>query len=151
MPPMGGVVHPGIGVGDFDPQPAMSAGVPEHTGAIMAYPSYQAASPPLQQRPPRPLVLVPFDRRETMSIGAYAAQKGCSAPSAREEVHLQGLGRKISGRWLVSKIAAAMFLDGDREALRAYHAGDRSSSEVQGYYTRFGIDPASLGREVSAP
>jgi len=39
-----------------------------------------------------------------------------------------------------------MFLDGDRDALKSYHAGDRTSPKVAAYFERFGIDPATLGR-----
>jgi hypothetical protein len=40
------------------------------------------------------------------------------------------------GTWSVSKVALAMFLDGDAKALRAYHAGDRSSEMVAPYFER---------------
>jgi hypothetical protein len=49
------------------------------------------------------------------------------------------LGRKVRGRWYVSKVALAMFLDGDRAAVAAYLAGDRSSALVTSYFARLGV------------
>jgi hypothetical protein len=82
-----------------------------------------------------------------MTLKDFARQANRSPASARETVHIQGLGRKVGGRWLVSRVAAAAYLDGDRDALAAYWAGDRSSELVRPYYERLGIDPATLGRE----
>ena len=39
----------------------------------------------------------------------------------------------------VSRVALAMFLDGDGRALRAYHAGDRTRDIVAGYFERAGL------------
>lgn len=51
-----------------------------------------------------------------------------------------GMGRRIGGgTWSVSKVALAMFLDGDQRALRAYHAGDRTSELIAGYFERSGL------------
>jgi len=51
-----------------------------------------------------------------------------------------GLGRRIGGgAWSVSKVALAIFLDGDLKALRAYHAGDRMSERDVGYFERAGL------------
>jgi hypothetical protein len=42
-----------------------------------------------------------------------------------------GFGRRVDGgAWLVSKVALAMFLDGEEKALRAYHAGDHAGGLV---------------------
>lgn len=50
------------------------------------------------------------------------------------------MGRRIGGgTWSVSKVALAMFLDGDQRALRAYHAGDRTSELIAGYFERSGL------------
>jgi hypothetical protein len=46
-----------------------------------------------------------------------------------------------AGRGRVSKVALAMFLDGDMKALRAYHAGDRTGEYVAAYFRRAGIAP----------
>ena len=44
--------------------------------------------------------------------------------------------RRIGGQWAVSRVALAMYLDGNLEALRAYLRGDRSSSTIIEYFTR---------------
>jgi hypothetical protein len=50
------------------------------------------------------------------------------------------LGRRVGGgAWLVSKVAFAAFLDGDKQALNLYLRGDRSSPAVVKYYERLGI------------
>jgi hypothetical protein len=50
-----------------------------------------------------------------------------------------GLGRRVGGgTWAVSKVALALFLDGNFKALREYHAGDRSEI-VAVYFARFGL------------
>jgi hypothetical protein len=55
----------------------------------------------------------------------------------RAWVEEHGLGRRIGGgTWSVSRVALAMFLDGDDRALRAYHAGDRNSELVMVYFQR---------------
>ena len=53
-----------------------------------------------------------------------------------------GLGRRIGGGvWSVSRVALAMFLDGNRNALRAYHQCDRVSEAVFAYFRRAGLLP----------
>ncbi|WP_363351853.1 hypothetical protein [Methylocystis echinoides] len=39
----------------------------------------------------------------------------------------------------VSRVALAMHLDGDEEALRLYLSGDRVSARVAGYFRRAGL------------
>jgi hypothetical protein len=87
-------------------------------------------------------VLVPFDAREGMSLGQAALRAGKSESTVRSWCIQHGLGRRVGGGvWVVSKVAFAMFLDGDTEALRAYHGGDRVSEAVLGYYRRGGFLP----------
>jgi hypothetical protein len=53
----------------------------------------------------------------------------------------RALGRRVGGgTWSISCVALAMFLDGDTEALNAYHAGDRESELVAAYYRRARLD-----------
>jgi hypothetical protein len=40
---------------------------------------------------------------------------------------------------MVSKVALAMFLDEDKRALRAYHAGNRADPTVIAYFKREGL------------
>ncbi len=69
------------------------------------------------------------------------------APHARNRSPHDGEGRARTTyrRWHCSLVAWGMYLDGDAEALRAYHAGDRTSALVAPYFERFGIDPLSFG------
>jgi hypothetical protein len=84
-------------------------------------------------------ILAPFDKRECISLKEAAGIAGKSESTMRAWVEEHGLGRRIGGgTWSVSRVALAMFLDGDDRALRAYHAGDRSSEIVMGYYERSG-------------
>jgi hypothetical protein len=67
-------------------------------------------------------------------------------------VEAHGLGRRIGGgTWSVSRVALAMFLDGDERALRAYHGGDRSSDLVMVYFQRSGclLNPAASSLALS--
>jgi hypothetical protein len=49
----------------------------------------------------------------------------------------RGLGRRVrGGKWVVSKVALAMHLDGDASTLAAYLAGDRSGPAVKAYFDR---------------
>jgi hypothetical protein len=44
------------------------------------------------------------------------------------------IGRRIQGRWAISKVALGLFLDGDAITLAAYLAGDRSSPKITEYF-----------------
>jgi hypothetical protein len=82
-------------------------------------------------------ILSPFDKRECISLKQAAAIAGRSESTLRGWCEKRGLGRRIGGgTWSVSKVALAMFLDGDHKALRAYHAGCRSDPGVVGYFER---------------
>ena len=71
-----------------------------------------------------------------------ASIAGKSESTMRGWCDEHGLGRRIGGgTWSVSKVALAMFLDGDMKALRAYHAGDRTGELVAAYFRRAGIAP----------
>lgn len=82
-------------------------------------------------------MLAPFDKRECISLKEAAGIAGKSESTKRAGVDEHGLGRRIgAGTWSVSRVARVMFLDGDDRALRAYHAGDRSSEIVVVYFQR---------------
>src|SRR3978361_1972334 len=84
-------------------------------------------------------ILVPFDKRECISLKEAAGIAGKSESTMRAWVEEHGLGRRIGGgTWSVSRVALSMFLDGDGKALQAYHAGDRSSDLVSVYFQRGG-------------
>jgi hypothetical protein len=85
-------------------------------------------------------ILVPFDKRECLSLKEAAGIAGKSESTMRGRCIKDGLGRRVAdGTWMVSKVALAMFLDGDLKALRAYHAGDRDDPRVVSYFEREGL------------
>ena len=86
-----------------------------------------------------PQVLLPFHRDEVLSIAEAALHAGKSARTTREWCMRFDIGRRIAGRWAVSKIALEMLLHDDRDALHRYLAGDRSSSAVTAYFKRLGV------------
>jgi hypothetical protein len=94
-------------------------------------------------RPPEPrvcLTLIPFDKREGISLGQAATVAGKSTGTIRNWCLQNGIGRRVGGgTWVVSKVALAMFLDGDDFALSAYQAGDRGSLLVTSYFRRFNL------------
>lgn len=85
-------------------------------------------------------ILVPFDAREAISLRLAAQRANKSESTMRSWCVEHGLGRRVGeGPWNVSRVALAMFLDGDIKALRAYHAGDRSTPLVTQYFERSGL------------
>jgi hypothetical protein len=85
-------------------------------------------------------ILSPFDIRECICLKDAAAIAGRSESTLRAWCNEHGLGRRIGGgTWSVSRVALAMFLDGDTKALRAYHAGDRIGAVVMPYFERVGM------------
>ena len=85
------------------------------------------------------LVLVPFNRREKLTLKQAAEIAGLHVETIRRWCSLKDVGRKIGGRWAVSHPALLMFLDNDRHALRDYHAGHRSGGLVEAYFERAGM------------
>jgi hypothetical protein len=94
-------------------------------------------------RPAEPqvcLTLIPYDKREGLTIKEAADIAGKSPRTINNLCHRHGIGRRVAGgTFVVSKVALAMFLDGDNIALAAYQAGDRTSPLVVSYFERFGI------------
>ena len=86
-----------------------------------------------------PQVLRPFHRSEVLSVAEAADMAGKSERTIRDWCARFDIGRRIGGRWAVSKVALAMLLDGNKETLTAYLAGDRSSPTVTGYFARFEV------------
>jgi hypothetical protein len=95
-----------------------------------------------------PQVLRPYTRAEAIPVAEAARIAGRSVRTMREWCLRHDLGRRIGGQWAVSKIALAMHLDGNKEAVAAYLAGDRSSPIVTEYFERFGVTlPRPSGSE----
>src|SRR5271170_6359310 len=75
----------------------------------------------------RPMALVPYDRREALTLREAARLAGRCESTVRGWCGMSDLGRRVgNGPWQVSRVALAMFLDGAADALRAYLAGDRT-------------------------
>ena len=86
-------------------------------------------------------ILVPFDRREAFSLKQAAAVAGMSESTVRGWCQRSGIGRRVGGgTWKISRVALAMFLDGDERALQAYLSGARTTEAVAGYYRRLGLN-----------
>jgi hypothetical protein len=83
-----------------------------------------------------PRVLIPYDRREALSLRQAAEISGKSIETVRRWCSLYDIGRRIGGRWAVSHPALLMLLDGDRGALTAYLSGDRGGPRVSSYFQR---------------
>lgn len=91
-----------------------------------------------------PQVLVPFHRSEVLTVGEAASIAGKSPRTVREWCLRLQLGRHVGdGQWNVSKVALAMHLDGNKPALKAYLAGDRSSPAIIAYFERCGVKLSS--------
>jgi hypothetical protein len=70
---------------------------------------------------PRTFTLVPFTNDEAISIGKAAAIAGKSERTIRNWCIGHGIGRRVAGgTWAVSRVALAMLLDGDHDALASY-------------------------------
>jgi hypothetical protein len=86
------------------------------------------------------MTLIPYDKREGIPLNVAAERAGKSAGTIRNWCIEHGIGRRVGGgQWIVSKVALAMFLDDDAEALRRYKSGDRSSTNILVYFERMGI------------
>jgi hypothetical protein len=89
-----------------------------------------------------PKTLIPYDRREAISLRLAAEIADRSQSTVRTWCQTKYIGRRIvGGHWQVSRPALLMLLDSDARALKAYLEGDRSSELVLGYFSRAGIKP----------
>ncbi len=82
-------------------------------------------------------VLRPFDVHEAAPVSVAAKIAGVSARTMQHWCVVHRIGRRIAnGPWRVSRPALQMLLDDDREALRLYLTGDRTSERVRQYFRR---------------
>lgn len=87
------------------------------------------------------MTLIPYDKREGIPLNVAAERAGKSPGTIRNWCIEHGIGRRVGGgQWIVSRVALAMYLNGDEEALRLYKAGDRTSDGVVAYYKREGLE-----------
>jgi hypothetical protein len=71
-----------------------------------------------------------------MTVAAAAKLIGQSEANVRRLAARFDLGRHLSGPWMISRVAALMYLERSTRTLRWYRRGDRTSSEVLAYYRR---------------
>lgn len=91
-----------------------------------------------------PQILVPFDRREAITIRSAEVIAGVSASTLRTWCDQHHIGRRIAGGpWQVSRPALQMLLDGNKEALTRYLAGERSGL-VADYFRAVGLGAVAL-------
>jgi len=71
-----------------------------------------------------------------------AAERAGKSPGTIRNWYIEhGIGLRVGGgRWIISKVALAMFLDGDHEALCRYKSGDRSNDRMVVYFRREGLE-----------
>jgi hypothetical protein len=86
-----------------------------------------------------PQVLRPYHAAEALTAAEAASIYRKSERTIRDWSQLHDLGRKIGGRWMVSKVALAMWFDGNTVALSAYLRGDRTAPIIVEYFERCGV------------
>lgn len=95
--------------------------------------------------------LVPYDRREAISISTAAQIADRSERTVRSWCETRHIGRRIGGGpWAVSRVALAMLLDGDDLALGLYLQGRRDHPMVASYLARFHLDVGHPARRSTS-
>jgi hypothetical protein len=83
-------------------------------------------------------IIIPFNRQEIASLKEAGAIAGRCAETMRMWAG-DGIGRKIGGKWAISRPALLMRLEGNTAALKAYWSGDRTSPEIRYYFEMAGV------------
>ena len=96
------------------------------------------------------LVLVPFNSLESIPVATAAKISGKSENTIRLWAERYVIGRKIGGDWHISRVALTIFLDGDTDALAAYHAGDRTNPSVWPYFERAGCKALLKSKQLKS-
>jgi hypothetical protein len=108
-----------------------------------------SAKAELPQR--RPMVLVPYDRREAITLHIAAKIAGKCEATVTRWCAIYNIGRRISnGPWQVSRVALQMLLDGAEDELREYLRGDRSGPLVAPYFANLDSLDGLAGRNRKA-
>lgn len=81
-------------------------------------------------------ILVPWDPREVMKVHVAAATAVTCKSTIRNWCDQHGIGRKIGARYSISRVALAMHMEGNAEALEAYRSGDRTGPLVAPYFAK---------------
>ena len=108
------------------------ASIKRPSGAVLRFPRPAAGGVLLTEAAHAEvwMTLMPYDKREGVPLNIAAERAGKSPGTVRNWSIEHGIGRGVGGgQWIISKVALAMFLDGDEEALRLYKAGDRSECQ----------------------
>src|SRR5690242_17921822 len=93
-----------------------------------------------RRTPPSHLaILTPYSPGEALAPVEAARVAGIHHSTVRDWAGKYGLGRKIGACWKISSVALLMHLQGDQDALVAYHSGDRGSERVLRYFDRAGV------------
>jgi hypothetical protein len=88
----------------------------------------------------RPMVLIPFDAREALTLQQAAEIATVSKTTIARWCNEFHIGRKIGGAWRVSHVALKMKLDDNGPALMAYLDGDRTSPRITQYFFDLGVE-----------
>ena len=83
--------------------------------------------------------LIPHIPGEAMTTGHAKKLAGVHEETIRRWCEEKGIGRKVMGRWRVSRVALTMLVETNTRALRLYLAGERHHPEVAAYFERFGL------------
>jgi hypothetical protein len=87
-------------------------------------------------------ILDPYHGLEAITIPAAESLTGIPARTLRRWCVKYRIGRRVGGYkrpWMLSKVALAMMLDRDWNALAAYHRGVRKDEPVAGYFRAAGL------------
>jgi hypothetical protein len=133
-------------IDSLDDRALVCAGEPTSNSAQLVRTTLERIGAPAIDTDARPHVhvLIPFDLDEAVTVAQAAQIAGRRPVTVREWAANYDIGRRVCGRWMVSRVALAMHLDNDRNALKAYLMGDRESETVTGYFRRFGLDPRKI-------
>jgi hypothetical protein len=106
----------------------------------------------MSQAPAKPArqILEPFDPRECIPLWIAAKGAGVTDDTIIRWCKRYGIGRKIGGRWRVSRAAYKMHMHGDAKVLAAYHSGDRTS-ELVVPYLRSRFDAQNIPQTPQTP
>ena len=87
-----------------------------------------------------PKTLIPYDRREAISVRVAATMARVSERTIQNWCYVHRIGRRRGrGPWMISRVLLQMYLDNDKRALAAYHAGDLQNERVAQYFLRAGL------------
>ena len=98
----------------------------------------------------QPQVLIPFDRREALTLEQAAEIATVSVATVARWCVQFHIGRKIGKQWRVSRVALQMYLDDNGPALMAYLDGKRDEMRVTIYFAQVGLGELQAG-ESSLP